>query len=324
MRKAVIGLLAAGILGILGLTVLYSVKLFHFDLSAPAVDADDPSMHRLVLISQQLESPFWTKVEQGALEAAKEHGVSLEVWGSYGMNEEDFLKKIKIAIASKVDGIIVQGLDTDEFTSLTFQATSKGIPVITVANDVSIEDSLRRTYVGSNHFEAGELIAKALLSDMGSSGHVVLMVSDRQEEYQRLRLNGVLEVLNAYPEVKTEIAAVGDKREEVVQLTNALLNTYPSTKAFIAVTADHASVIIQEITKRTRLEGYYIYSFDDNPEALKLLDHRLIDALIIQSPAQMGRESVERMLQWLRNERLPLNLKGYYTDIQVMRAGERP
>ena len=129
---------------------------------------------RIVLITQELDTPFWNKVGQGAKQQAKLENVELEVWGSYGNNEEDFLKKMEIAIHSKVDGIIVQGLDTDEFKELTkIKAAFYGIPVITVANDVPVEESLRKTYVGSDQFGAGKMVAYELIKEMGTSGEVI-------------------------------------------------------------------------------------------------------------------------------------------------------
>ncbi len=305
-------------------TSITAYRVFTSDLAAPAVSESPGDEYRIVLISQELDSPFWTEVERGAFEAAERLGASLEAWGTFGRNERDFLNNIEIAIASKVDGIIVQGLDTDEFTNLTkLKATKSGIPIITVANDVPVNDSLRRTYVGSDHYEAGSMIARQLLSDMGFAGDVILMVSDRQEDFQRLRLNGILAVLNNYGEIKTRIVASGDARENVVQVTNQIMNEHPGAKAFIAVTASHASAIIQEIGKRYRVEDYYIYSFDDSPDTLALLRQGDIDALIAQSPADMGGESVRLMIEWLEGKNLPLNMDGYFTDIRVLKADER-
>jgi len=302
-------------------TGLTAYQLFSSDLSAPRVSEGQPDRYRLVLISRELDSPFWTEVERGAFEAADRLGASLEAWGTFGRNERDFLNNIEIAIASKVDGIIVQGLDTDEFKSLAkLKATKSGIPVITVANDVPVNESLRRTYVGSNHYEAGSMIARQLLSDMGFAGHVILMVSDRQEDFQRSRLNGILEVLNRYEQIETHIVASGDTREDVVQATNQILNENPKSRAYIAVTASHASAIIQEIGKRSRVEDYYIYSFDDSPDTLSMLREGDIDALIEQSPADMGSESVRLMIEWLEGDNLPLNMEGYFTDIRVLKA----
>jgi ribose transport system substrate-binding protein len=321
MHRILVASLSIGCAVFLYLTLSTAYTVFSSNLSAPTVTEAHRDQYRLVLISQELDSPFWTEVEYGAFEAAGRYGVSLEAWGTFGLNERDFLNHIEIAIASDVDGIIVQGLDTDEFKNLTkLKATSSGIPIITIANDVPANESLRRTYVGSDHYEAGGMIARQLLSDMGFVGKVNIMVSDRQEDFQRSRLKGILDVLTNYPTIETEIMSSGDSRAKVVQVTNQVLNRDPSTKAYIAVSANHASVIIQEIKKRSRVKDYYIYSFDDSPDTLSLLEEGSIDALIAQSPADMGEESVRLMIQWLDGINLPLDLDGYYTDIRVLKA----
>ncbi|MWC28856.1 substrate-binding domain-containing protein [Paenibacillus sp. MMS18-CY102] len=330
MRRLAIAALSIGFLVLFYFTVHAAYKLFASDLPVPglalAAEAEaeaDAHAYRLVVITQELDTPFWLQVKKGALSAAAERGVSLEMWGTYSSDRNEFLKQIEIAIASKVDGIIVQGLNTPEFTYLTkIKAAGSGIPILAVANDVPMNDSLRRTYVGSDHLEAGRMIARQLVKDMEGTGKVVLMVSDRQEDYQRSRLKGIVEVLRAYPQVKTEIVASGDEKDAAVSATDELLNTQPDAKAFIAVAANHANVIIQEIEKRSQVEPYFIYSFDDSPDSMALLKQGKIDALIAQSPEQMGELSVKLMVQWLDGKVVPLNPDGYFTNIRVLRAGE--
>ncbi|MDQ0058537.1 substrate-binding domain-containing protein [Paenibacillus harenae] len=323
MRKFIVAVLSASCIVILYFTVSTLVQVFAFDLSTPAVAEEQQKGYRLVLITLEQDTPFWEKVELGAASAAKQNGASLEVWGTYGANRDDFLKNIEIAIASKVDGIIVQGLDTDEFKNLTkIRAASNGIPIITVANDVPMNESLRRTYVGSDHLKAGEMIARQLVSDMGFSGEVVLMVSDRQEFFQRSRLTGILNVLGQYRNIETKIVASGDSRENVAEATNQVLNDAPGAQAFIAVAANHARSIVQEIGKRRQVGNLFIYSFDDSPETLTLLQEGKLDALIMQAPERMGEESVSLMVKWLRGELVPLNPDGYFTEMRVMRAEE--
>jgi ribose transport system substrate-binding protein len=321
VRKVIIYFLTFGFLIFLTFTISYSIKVLNVNLIPPKGSDLSNSGYRLVVITKELDTPFWDKVEVGALTAASRNNASIEVWGSYGLNERDLLKNMEIAIASRVDGIIVQGLDTDEFKQLAmYKATENGIPIITIANDVPMQESLRKTYVGSNHYEAGQMVARQLLSDMGFTGKVVLMAADRQEEFQRARLNGILEVLKNYPDIHTEIIALGNTREQVVKVTNEVMNSIPDVDAFITTTAINASAIIQEIEKRTLVEKYYIYSFDDSPETQILVQQGKIDALIAQSPEVMGEQSVELMVQWLKGEDLPLNPDGYYTDIRVLKA----
>src|SRR5690554_1065363 len=194
MRRLLVFLLLVGCVVSLCFTVYYFVKVFHSEVATPGSDDIKEIPYRIVVISQEMDSPFWNQVERGALSAGVELNVGVEFWGTYRSNMEDFMQHIEVAIASKVDGIIVEGLNTVEFSQITkLKAAKYGIPVITIANDVSMNESLRKTYVGSNHQLGGRLIAEQLVSDMQGAGKVVVMVSNREEESQRLRLAGIVE-----------------------------------------------------------------------------------------------------------------------------------
>jgi ribose transport system substrate-binding protein len=321
LRKTIIFLLGCVCVILCYFTFASAGKLFRSDWKLPLTSDQKQAQFRLVLITQELETPFWDKVGGGALEQAKKDGASLEVWGSYGKNQEDFLKEIEIAIDSKVDGIIVQGLDTDEFKNLTkIKAAFYGIPIITVVNDVPMAESLRRTYVGSNQYLAGQMIAKQLITDMGTVGSVILMGDNHQEYYQEQRLKGIQDVLKNYPNIRTEYAETPEKREQITTTTQDLMNQLPNVDAFIAINANIAGAMLQEIGRRTKIEPYYIYSFDDGPESLSLLKEGKLDGIIEQAPEMIGKTSVSLMLKWLKGETVPLNMNGYLTDIRMLKA----
>ncbi|MEK8130468.1 substrate-binding domain-containing protein [Paenibacillus filicis] len=302
-------------------TIESADKVFRSDWQLPRISADNQAKHRLVLITQELDTPFWEKVGVGALDEAKKNDASMEVWGSYGKNQEDFLKRIEIAIHSKVDGIIVQGLDTDDFKSLTkIKAAFYGIPIITVANDVPMVESQRRTYVGSDQYLAGQMIARQLLSDLGKSGRVIMIGDNREEYYQKQRLKGIRNLLDGYPDIQTEYAVTPDAREQVIATTQGLMNRLPNVDAFVAVNANIAGAMIQEIGRRSQVKLYHIYSFDDGTETLSLLKKGRLSGIIQQSPEQMGRQSVKLMIEWLNGETIPLHPDGYFTEIQMLKA----
>jgi ABC-type sugar transport system, periplasmic component len=326
LRKSIVVILSVICVILIYFTLVSAGKVFRSESKLPPrTPVSEQDEYRLVLITQELETPFWVKVSQSAKAEAEKEGASIEVWGSYDKNEEDFLKKIEIAIDSKVDGIIVQGLDTDEFKNLTkIKAAFNGIPIITVANDVPMVDSLRRTYVGSDQYLAGQMIARQLLADMGDSGKVILMGDSRKEYYQQQRLKGIEDILKNHPHIFTKYAETADAREQVIATTQNLMNELPNVDAFIAVNANIAGAMIQEIGRRSRVGPYYIYSFDDSPDATTLLESGNIDGMIGQSPEEMGRISVNRMIQWLSGETVPLNMDGYLTDIRMLRGADRP
>ena len=78
--------------------------------------------------------------------------------------------------------------------------------------------------------------------------------------------------------------------------------------------------LIKEISKRYQIEPYYLYSFDDGPESISLLEAGTLDAMVEQSPEAMGEMSVQLMMEWLNGEKVPLDKNGYLTDIKVQKA----
>ena len=313
------------VLGVIFVSLCYLIFLsanivFSNDISLPKAKKQADSQYRLVLITRDLDTTFWNKVGKGATRQAEIEGASLEIWGSYSHNPEEFLKKLELAIHSKVDGIIIQGLDTDAFKELTkVKAAFHGIPVITVANDVPMTESARRTYVGSNQYLAGNLIAGQLLNDMGVKGKVVLLYDSQQEHYQQERLTGIHDTLKKYPHITTVYAETPQSRDKVISTMRDVLNEVPDVDAFIAVSANMIGPMVQEIGKRSQVEPYFIYTFDDGPESLPLLAAGKIDGVIEQDPERMGEVSVQRLISWLKGETVPLDTRGYFTDIRILK-----
>ncbi|MEK4085566.1 substrate-binding domain-containing protein [Psychrobacillus sp. FSL K6-1415] len=326
MRKKIVLLLGTLIIVFSYLTIVSATKAFRSTSELPATLSEMEDTIRLVLITQELDTPFWNKVGQGAKQQAKEENVELEVWGSYGNDQEEFLKKMEIAIHSKVDGIIVQGLDTEEFKELSkIKAAFYGIPVITVANDVPVEESLRKTYVGSDQFWAGKMIAHQLIKEMGTSGEVIILGDEVQAYYQKERLAGIQDVLEGYPDINIIIRGTKDTNEQVISTTQQLMNEVPRATAFIAVNAKYVGPMIQEIGRRTQVEPYHIYTFDDGVESTALLEQGKLDGILEQKPVEMGQESVKWLMEWITGKTVPLNSDGYLTETNMLVSdGEMP
>lgn len=90
-----------------------------------------------VMIADDTSSLLWQDIYQNAKEAAAKSGAFLELSGNW--NEEDYSLSdyMNIAIAAKVDGIILKPDDTVKLRQAIDRAEEAGIPVITVLEDDS-------------------------------------------------------------------------------------------------------------------------------------------------------------------------------------------
>jgi ribose transport system substrate-binding protein len=270
----------------------------------------DPNKTRIVMITQELESPFSKALESGAAQIASRHSIGVDVWGTYHPNLNEILKYMDIAIASKVDGIIVQAMDGSDFIQKVQTATEKGIPVITVGLDAPL--SLRKTYVGPNHNYEGELIGAKVSERMKGEGMVCIVSGNKLTSFESLRLAGVEKMLSKFPGIKViKVEASDNELNQSKQLVNRILNQYPGVKVFVGLNAEAGIGIEQALRERVRMKEFSLYAFDDTPELRDMVDTDRITATLTNDGAVIGERSVLLIQQWINNISLPLKMNEY-------------
>lgn len=317
MRKMTMILLTTGCIVTLLVTVFYAYRVFQGNENfAFEHEITAEKMYRIVYISQELGSPFWTKIQDGVRLGADEQHAVIDFWGGYRPNLNELIKYMEIAIAAKVSGIIVQGTDHQEFVDVVNKASAKGIPVITIATDAL--GSLRKTYVGSDHYEEGLLIGNHVAKKMGGIGKVAIVSGVESTSYEKQREEGLIEVLDLYPDIEVIRMDTGEGSGlHAKQETNEILNQYPDCKVFIGLYEEAGLGIIQTIVNRSRVDEYLIYSFEDGLETLDMLEQGMMQATLLHRPQEMGTTSIELMITWLEGRDLPLQ-SNYYIPSKII------
>lgn len=106
-----------------------------------------------VMITGSGKTSFWEGAYQGALKTANENDAYLELLGSNLSVEYSEMELMRIAIDSKVDGIIVEAHESREMRELIDEAVNNGIPVVTVIGDCA--SSSRQSYIGISSYDLG-------------------------------------------------------------------------------------------------------------------------------------------------------------------------
>ena len=119
-------LVFTGILVIL-LSALTITSLLYFNIQIDAVKKmSDPSYkeygNHYVLITDDNQDSFWDEVYQGALNAGEESNVYVERFGEDLAVSYTKAELMEMAIAAKVNGIIVEADQSEEMKALIDQA----------------------------------------------------------------------------------------------------------------------------------------------------------------------------------------------------------
>lgn len=303
----------------LSLSILFSVKALQMDHKWIEPSRRSPSLYHFVLIPEERDNDYWRLVEKGARKAEQELSVTIEYNGPEQADIKMHLRRIDMAIASKVDGIITQGLNEKQFTPLINKAVAKGIPVITI--DTDAPHSKRSAYIGSDNYLSGYLAGQALAKGTHGRAVVGIITGRLDAEHQKLRVQGFRDAIKQAPGIR--IAAVEESHITQIGATEKasdILRKHPDVTAFFGTSALDAIGIAQAVEQ---IDGrsFYIIGFDTLPETMDLLRQGKIQATVAQTPDEMGYRSVKLMVEIISGK--PVSTINY-TETRVIHTEDLP
>ena len=263
-----------------------------------------------VMISEDRESDFYRAVYESALEAAREKDAFVEFLGdnlSQEYSKEDLLR---IAIASKVDGIILVADDNDETKELINEATKNDIQVVTLYSDCA--NSKRISFVGIGSYNLGReygsriiSIAREKVSLSGSSDTIVnvdvLFDLNTDDSGQSIMMSGIQDVvasaslssnivINAVSVDPTNTFSVEGSIRDIFVNTDGVVPDIIVCPNEIDTTSVYQAVVDYNKVGIVNILGYY-----DSDTILKAIDRNVISATATLDTKQMGTFCIEAL-----------------------------
>lgn len=274
--------------------------------------APDSSLH-VVLISQELDNPYWRSIEQGAREASRKYGMQLEYAGPFRINPNEQIKLLEKAIAAKADAVLLQGINDPQYRALIDKAVGQGIPVITV--DTDEPDTRRLTYVGTDNLEAGKLMGELVAKAAGSEGSIAVLLGNKQAPNQQLRLSGFRSVIERHPHLSiVDVRSSNISRLQAAGVAEDILINSPKVRYMVGFSAlDGVGAL--EAAERVRPQELNIFAFDDLDETVEGIREGKIVSTIIQQPYEIGFNAVSLLNDYLHGKTLP---KHHFTAANVL------
>jgi ribose transport system substrate-binding protein len=175
------------------------------------------------------------------------------------------------------------------------EASARGIPVVLVDTDAPL--AAKDTYVGTDNRKGGRLAAEILVEALKGRGELALVHGVPGNASQDARADGFVDALAAHVGLKL-VARRPAHSERGLGFTvmEAILAEHPKLAGVFATNDQMALGAAEALEARGRRGQVKIVGFDASPEALRaILDGRMAGT-IAQSPAAMGRKSVEAAL----------------------------
>jgi ribose transport system substrate-binding protein len=124
---------------------------------------------RVGLVTINLQALFFNQINSAAQAMADQHGVQLQIVSG---NDDSVTQANAIdnLVATHVDAIIVDAVDTEGIKPAIRAADAAGIPVVAV--DAIVDDPAVDAQVGTANADGGSQLGQVLLSESGGKGEV--------------------------------------------------------------------------------------------------------------------------------------------------------
>lgn len=254
--------------------------------------------------------PFYTSMECGARDAAKELGVELNWAGPPQWDLALQMPILQASIERGPNGLVLAPTDPNALVSIVEDlVTSKKIPVVTVDGSLSKPVDLQN--IRTDNIAAGGLAAEAMAQSIGGAGTVLVVGLDPSVTGNEERVSGFTKVLKEkYPDIKvlpTEYP--GTDQNKAAEIVSAALQANPDLKG-IYTTHSNAAVGTSSAVIGAGQQGKVkIIAYDADPGQVRDLKAGVYDALVVQSPYLEGYDSVTLVTRILRGETDPAKLE---------------
>ena len=230
-----------------------------YDGNATNVFGENPKYHFSLIINSR-DDEYWQSFKEGVFEAGKVHNAAIEY---NPISDPDSIDKtieyINIANKSRVDGIIVNGENSTEYSDALNNAATSGIHI--VVGLVEAIDSNRLSYVGNNFYDYGVKAAKLITqaSDKDTPVNLAVILSDASRSgtdttvmlQSDIMMSGITSVIES--EKKINLLCTLYRNSDLLgaeDLTREILTQHPDVDVIFCTNAKDTTAAARVIVER--------------------------------------------------------------------------
>ncbi|MEJ2853057.1 MULTISPECIES: ABC transporter substrate-binding protein [unclassified Saccharothrix] len=253
------------------------------------------------------ESGWRTANTKSVQDEAKAAGIDLK-FSDGQQKQENQIKAIRSFIQQKVDVIAFSPVVETGWDAVLEEAKAANIPVILTDRAIdSDDDSLYKTFLGSDFVEEGRKAGKWLVENAGGPVNVVELQGTTGSAPANDRKKGFAEIIAAKPEIKVVESQTGDfTRSGGKQVMEAFLKSVPKIDVVYAHNDDMGLGAIEAIKAAGKVPGkdIKIITVDAVKDGMTALAGGEINYIVECSPL-LGKQLMELAKKVVAGQEVP-------------------
>jgi ribose transport system substrate-binding protein len=258
--------------------------------------------YSMTLIAGVKGDEFYITMNCGAQQAAKAAGAKLNFQGPDQFAAAQQTPIVNSVTAKKPDAVLVAPTDTKALYAPIKQLADGGSKVVLVDTTLEKPD-MAVSQIASDNLEGGRVAGQTLLKLIGGKGKVLIINVNPGISTTDARGQGFEEAVKGKPGVQyLGQQYSNDDPAKASSIVTATLAKHPDLKGIFATNLFSAEGAASGLRQAGKLGKVKIVGFDAGPKQVKDLKEGLVQALIAQKPAEIGRLGVEQAVASLQGK----------------------
>jgi ribose transport system substrate-binding protein len=274
-----------------------------FALSASALAADAATQGKeIAFVPGVVGNAFYISMECGIRAEADKYGFTIKMQGAQQFDPALQTPIVNGVVAGNPAGLLIAPTNSKALFGPISAAADAGIMVALV--DTALDDTSRVvTSIATDNVAGGAAAADALAKLIGEKGEVMAIAFQAGASTSDQRQKGFEEEVKKYPNIKYIGFQISnnDPAKAAAEVTSTLA-AHPDLAGIFATNDRSAEGAATGLRNANKVGVVKVVGFDAGPSQVKQLEDGLVQALIAQSPYQIGVEGVDAIAKALQGQ----------------------
>jgi ribose transport system substrate-binding protein len=255
----------------------------------------------IALILGQTTDPFYITMAKAARAEAAARGVKLLVGGPVNFDAAEQIPIVEAMMSRGISAMLIAACNQTALIQPLQRVHDAGIKVISVDTFIGNGDYSRGpitfplSYIGSDNLEGGKIVGDALIKSIGGAGKIYIQDTTPGTSSTAQRVQGCKQAIAATNGAVT-LVGVDYNYHSVPKSTaetQAIIQKVSDLAGIFGTSVGSVEGISQGIKNANKFGAIKIASFDAPEQAITDLRNGIVDILLAQKPADMGRIGVD-------------------------------
>ena len=269
--------------------------------SSSSISGGNLKNSTIALILGQTTDPFYITMAKSARTEAISRGVHLLVDGPVNFDAAEQIPIVQKMMQKSISAMLIAACNKTALIEPLQRVHDAGIKVISVDTFIGNGDYVHGpvtfplSYIGSDNLEGGRIVGDVLIKSIGGEGKIYIQDTTPGTSSTAQRVQGCKQAIAATNGAVTLVGVDYNYHSvpKSIAETMAIIEKVSDLAGIFGTSVGSAEGISQGVKNANKFGTIKIASFDAPEQAITDLRNGVIDILLAQKPADMGRIAVD-------------------------------